>query len=576
MLFILFSIQSNAQAPYWNWASTAGGTNSDRANAMTYTHDGNLLVTGFFQDTVIFESTTLGVIGFGLFIAKYNLNGNLIWAKKVASASYGIEPQKIFEDSTGNIIITGYFGDIIDGGNISFTSSTDSFTSYGSRDIFIAKFDINAIFIWANNIGAIEDEKIASCITDETIIIQGSRFSQLITTTANSSDTLSNDFTWHVWSAIYNTSGQLQFLSDLIKNTSQVVPIGISADEQQNFYFSGNYYGKPIIGTLPDTAQLSNAGGLTNIYLIKFHWDSVEIQRVWWQFIGGTGNDYLHGADVNGTNEILLTGTYANSGYFGNDSGSIVLNSVNPGNENFICTYQSNGNLIFAKNSGYNISGSITSTQIIHDDSLIYLCGKYSGINSPVFGEGADTFSSLPAKNFFVAAYTDSGVLHWVRGSLSSFIDGLNAITLDDSGHVYTAGYYTLYCVIDTGETDSLYIPSAGVDDIYMGRLGYKITIEDTVIIDTTFVQNFIESNSLFAYPNPASNYLNIDLNNSFRQSSIEIYSINGKIIFNENLSADTKRIFLNTSNLMSGNYIIRIKTPYKMLTGKFTVIREE
>lgn len=581
IIFILLSLtlpfvsyQLKAQAPYWNWAATAGGANSDRANAMAYTHDGNLLVAGFFQDTAIFESTSLGASGFGLFVVKYNLNGNLIWAKKIGDASNGVEPQKIFEDSAGNIIISGYFGDIVDGGNLSFTSSATSFNSYGSRDIFLAKLDANASFLWANNIGAVEDEKIASCITNEYIVVQGSRFSQLITTTSFASDTLQNDFTWHVWSSIYNSSGQLQFFTDLIKNTSQVVPVGVTVDEQEGFYFSGNYFGKPIIGQLPDTAQLSNAGAATNIYLIKFQWDSVSLQRIWRQFIGGTGNDYLQAADVKSENEIILTGTYSNSCYFGNDSGSIVLNSVNTGNENFISSHELNGNLVFAKNSGYSVSGGITSNAIIHDDSLIYVCGKYTG--AAVLGQDADTFSLEPTKNFFVSAFTADGNLHWARGSLNSFLNGLNAITLDDSGHVYAAGFYTLYCVIDTGATDSLYIPSSGVDDIFVGRLGYKIIIEDTIIIDTTFVQNFLPTISLFAYPNPASSFLNIELNNSVSNSSIEIYSISGKIILHETLSTDTKKIFLNTSNLLNGNYFIRIKTPDNILTGKFTVVREE
>ncbi len=572
-LMCFLSFQSNAQAPYWNWASTAGGNNSDRANAIIYTADGNLLVTGFFEDSASFESTSLGAVDFGMFIAKYNCNGNLIWAKKVAEADFGIEPQKIFEDSSGNILITGYFGDFIDAGNVSF-NTTNTFTSYGSRDIFISKFDANANFIWAGHIGAIEDEKISSGINNENIIIQGSRFSQLIATADSLSDTLTNDFTWHLWAACYNTNGQIQFLTDVAKNTSQMITTGVSLDQNQNFYLSGNYYGKPVIGILPDTAQLSNAGSFTNIYILKFHSDSTGLQRLWRQHIGGIKNDFAQAMDLNEASEILLTGIYADSSFFGNDSGSIVLQSGITVAENFICGYQSNGNLLFAKNCGYSQTGGITTTQIIHDDSLIYLTGKYTGTTAPVFGAGIDSILLEPVKNFFVAAYTDTGTIHWARGSLSSFANGLNGITLDDSGHVYAAGFYTLYCVIDTGATDSLYFLSSGVDDIFIGRLGYLILVEDTEIIDTTFVQDVSTDNSLSVYPNPTSNNLTIDLNQSVVNSTIEVYSITGKKMFSNNLPDHTKKIFLNTSGFMNGTYLIRIKNKENILTSKFKVFK--
>ena len=66
VFLIFFTIESKAQAPYWNWASTAGGNNSDRANAITYSHDGNILVAGYFQDTAVFGNTTLGTINYGM------------------------------------------------------------------------------------------------------------------------------------------------------------------------------------------------------------------------------------------------------------------------------------------------------------------------------------------------------------------------------------------------------------------------------------------------------------------------------------------------------------------------------
>ena len=574
ILFFLFTvIKANAQAPFWNWAVTAGGTNSDRANAITYSNDGNLLVAGFFHDTVNFESATVGALEYGMFIAKYNTNGNLIWVKKIAEGNLGIEPQKIFEDSMGNILVSGYFGEINTGGDLSFTNG-NSFTSLGGLDIFVSKFTASGNFIWASHIGSLEDDKIASAINESGVFLQGSRLSDLVLENSSNADTLFTNFTWHLWTTKFNMSGQTEYLSDVAVNTSQMIPTGIVADDSNNFYLSGNYYGHPAIGFYPDTTWLSNAGGYTNIYLLKFHYDSTGLVNKWQQYIGGSGNDFSHAMDITDNQEILLTGTYSNSSFFGNDSGSIILNSAITGAENFICNFQSNGNLQFAINSGYSISGAISSSAIIHDDSLIYLCGKYTG--APFFGEGNDTFSLVPIKNFFVAAYTISGTIHWARGSLSSFIDGLNSITLDDSGHVFAVGFYTLYCVIDTGQTDSLYIPSAGVDDIFIGRLGYKILTEDTIIIDTTFISMINNVNSLFVYPNPATDFINIELKSSLTKSTLEIYSLYGRLILSEKLLPNTKKIVLNTTSLYNGTYHIQLKTKSETLIEKFSIIKDK
>ena len=215
---------TNAQAPFWNWAVTAGGQASDRAGAITYTADGNLLVTGFFSDTANFGTTVLSTgATAGMFIAKYNTNGNLLWAKKTGQSSGGLEPRQIAEDGSGNILISGYFGASGSGGTVTLLPST-IFSSYGGSDIFAAKFNSTGDLIWAKHIGSVDDDVQVASTNGDGFIIQGSVFQKIYADDIIGKDSLNFTGNWRIWLAQYNSSGALTKFSDIITNCSYMTP----------------------------------------------------------------------------------------------------------------------------------------------------------------------------------------------------------------------------------------------------------------------------------------------------------------------------------------------------------------
>ena len=98
-------------------------------NGMAYINDaetdsiGNIIITGSYWGTIDFNpspniitnlnSVSSSSLGHSIFIAKYDVNGNLLWAKNIST--YGNEiPEAITTDKIGNIIITGRFGGTVD------------------------------------------------------------------------------------------------------------------------------------------------------------------------------------------------------------------------------------------------------------------------------------------------------------------------------------------------------------------------------------------------------------------------------------------------------------------------------
>ncbi|MCK9611159.1 MAG: SBBP repeat-containing protein [Candidatus Cloacimonas sp.] len=130
----------------WLWAKQAGGTDDDGGSSIAVDANGNSYVTGVFAESATFGTTTLtSSDGYDIFVAKLDSNGNWLWAKR-AGGIYEDSGYSIAVDDNGNSYITGFF-------NISATFGTTTLTSSGYYDIFVAKLDSSGNWLWAKQAG---------------------------------------------------------------------------------------------------------------------------------------------------------------------------------------------------------------------------------------------------------------------------------------------------------------------------------------------------------------------------------------------------------------------------------------
>ena len=132
------------------WAKSPDPITYSRGNSISAFHSGGCIITGYFQSSIYFESVNLTSYGDeDIFIARYDENGNILWAKNAGSnirdRAFGITT-----DNYGNSYITGYFKD-----TAFFDSHT--VTSNGFEDIFIAKYDSIGNALWAISSGGNAD-----------------------------------------------------------------------------------------------------------------------------------------------------------------------------------------------------------------------------------------------------------------------------------------------------------------------------------------------------------------------------------------------------------------------------------
>ena len=125
------------------WAKCAGGSTEDWGYGITALSDNSSVVTGKFWAKATFgagepnelELTSLGY--FDIFIARYNPDGTLVWAKRAGSLTddCGYEVTTLSDDST--VVIGSYEGTATFGEG---EANETILTSEGGQDIFIARF----------------------------------------------------------------------------------------------------------------------------------------------------------------------------------------------------------------------------------------------------------------------------------------------------------------------------------------------------------------------------------------------------------------------------------------------------
>jgi len=122
-----------------------------------------------------------------------------------------------------------------------------------------------------------------------------------------------------------------------------------------------------------------------------------------------------------------------------------------------------------------------------------------------------------------------------------------------------------------------LFVASAGVNFQQLkqckGKIGSTLWI-DNIYLDYTvgIKQNLSSTLSAKAFPNPATDVLNIELNENF-SGKILIYSLLGGLVMEERVNGTESQF--NISNLPTGNYIYKLMNENTIFAqGKFVVTK--
>jgi hypothetical protein len=220
------------------WANRAGGYGKDISNCINSDKFGNIYIAGESQIStpMNFGNINLSTAGFsGMFMAKYDNNGQILWAKK-AGGTFKDAFYDLVIDNNGNIYATGRYV-----GNASF--DTIILPYIGWDDAFVCKYNTSGNVIWAKAITSSQNDiatKICHNDNNGNIYVSGFTENPFL---VYGSDTIN---TQHgIFVLKLNAQGDTLYF-DLGISSGYARSSVVSIDKQNNLHLAGSYTSKSL------------------------------------------------------------------------------------------------------------------------------------------------------------------------------------------------------------------------------------------------------------------------------------------------------------------------------------------
>ena len=442
-LLISFLLGTSVFSQDWDWTKVGGGPSVDKITGVAHDHTGNIFITGYFDSTIVFDSTRLvSAGGTDVFIAKYDIDGVLLWAKQVGGQNDDYS-SGISTDITGNCYVTGYF---FISGNVSTFGST-TITESGDADIFISKFSSTGNFLWVRNAGGRSDDASYSIATD---VSGNSYITGYFSGTALFGSTKVTSLGYSdIFVAKYDAAGNLVWLRTA-GGPYQDEAYCIGTDAAGNCYITGYFTGNAMFSGI----ALASAGYFdTDVFLLKYNPSGAIIMA---KRAGGTGNDFGTGIDVTPNGQIMISGVFKGTKTFGDN----VLTRVS-GTNGFVAKFEANGKLSWTRGTSGSSANEFKQVSVDAAGNS-YVVGSIS--NKVMFG--SIELTSAGAKDACVAKYDPKGTLMWVlQGGGEENDEGLS-IAVDPGGNCYVGGLFNTSASFGRQKFSGW-----GLQDIFISRI---------------------------------------------------------------------------------------------------------
>jgi hypothetical protein len=277
------------------WSKVFGNSNDDIGYGVAIDSSGNVIVTGYFAGSVNFGGGTLQTTQpWQIFLAKYATNGAHLWSKTFSCTSAN-KGYGVAVDGSGNILLTGQYTGTADFGGGPLPPSSD-----GGPDIFVAKVSPNGAHIWSKGFGNTGDDNgydIAADGSGNVLVTGIFRY-----TVDFGGGPLYGGVGGDVFLAKYSANG-LHLWSQRFGSSGTDQANRITVDESNNGVITGVFQGTVDFGSGP----LTSVGG-QDIFVAKY--SGSNGYNLWSKKYGSESNDVGQGVAVDSVGNVLATGYF--------------------------------------------------------------------------------------------------------------------------------------------------------------------------------------------------------------------------------------------------------------------------
>ena len=239
-------------------------------------------------------------------------------------------------------------------------------------------------------------------------------------------------------------------------------------DGAGNSYVTGEFSATATFGAGGPNATTLTSAGATDIFLAKYN---SRGDLVFAKQFGGTLSDRGNGVAADNSGNIYLAGFFQGTATFGVVTGNPVTLTSAGSNDFFLAKYDSTGALIWVR--GVGGAGADQNRHLELDGSgNVIVNGFFTG--TVTFGLGGATptvtLTSAGSDDIFIAKYDPNGSLLWVTQSGGTGTDEPYAFSVDASGNIFQAGYFSATATFGVGQAAQKILTSAGSTDIFVAK----------------------------------------------------------------------------------------------------------
>ncbi len=554
------------------WGKSLGGSANDVGHSIVADAAGNVYIAGYFTGMADFDTGagTYTMVANGstdIFILKLDGAGNFVWAKQIGAANND-DANSIVLDNAGNIYLTGTFD-----GNVDFDPAATTYTMVSQAiDIFVCKLDGNGNFIWAKQLGDVNNELAYSIAVDaaQNVYTTGYFF-------------MSADF--DPGAAVYNLTavGTGGFVSKLDASGNFVWAKAFSGngctskciklDNSNNVYTTG--YFESTIDFDPGAATYTLIPvGQSDIFVCKL---DANGNFLWANSMGSTGYDRGFSLAIDASQDVYSTGYFQGTVDFDPGSGTYTLTSA--GSEDiFITKFTTAGSHAWTyKMGGVNYDqGSSISIDASYN---IYTTGYFSG--SPDLDPTASSYTLLPSGSgdIFIQKLGQCVVPSSPANTtptVNLLICQGNTTTLTATGSGTISWYSSATSTTALGSGTSFVTPTltAGTYTYYAEAETCMLSASRTSVVFTvsacTGITKTLSQHNVYVYPNPVSDILHVSVYNH-ELLMVKIFNALGQKVIEKNMRDQNSK--LDLSPLQKGIYVLELETEAGCVTKK--IIKE-
>ncbi|MCX6645337.1 MAG: hypothetical protein NTY09_03115, partial [bacterium] len=314
------------------WVKSAGGVSASAlVNGITALSDNSTAVTGMFEGLVTFgrdelNQTVLTSVGErDIFIARYNPDSTLAWAKRAGRASAWAEGKGITALIDNSIVVTGNFNESVTFGP--GEANQTILTSVGGSDIFIAHYNTDSTLAWAKLAGGASGMDSGDGITalsDNSTVVTGRFVESATFGPGEPTQTVLTCLGCDIFIACYNPDGTLAWARRA--GGSSEVGYGITTLSDNSTVVTGMFFETAIFGLGEPNETILTSAGIGDILIACYNPDGT---LDWAKRAGGaSGDDWSYGITALSDNSTVITGFFKESAIFGQgEPNQTVLNS---------------------------------------------------------------------------------------------------------------------------------------------------------------------------------------------------------------------------------------------------------